>query len=79
MYHPVGTCAMGSADTAVADPGLRVGDASVMPAIVRGNTNAPLVVIAQKAAEGSSWVADHPPARVQGEPRPETSPVGLPA
>jgi choline dehydrogenase len=49
MYHPVGTCAMGNGECAVVDPmlrahgvdGLRVVDASVMPVIVRGNTNAP--------------------------------------
>lgn len=53
--HPVGTCAMGSvvgSDLKVAQvDGLRVADASVMPTVIRGNTHAPTVVIAEKAAE----------------------------
>ncbi len=59
IYHPTGTCKMGSGDDAVVDEtlqvhgvtGLRVADCSIMPEIVSGNTNAPAIMIGEKASD----------------------------
>jgi choline dehydrogenase-like flavoprotein len=72
IHHPVSTCRMGTGAMAVVDPqlrvagleGLRVADASVFPSIVGGNTNAVVVMVAEKAADMILGRAPLPPAEL---------------
>jgi choline dehydrogenase len=80
VHHPVGTCRMGSDANAVLDPelrlrgmsGLRVADASVIPSIIGGNTNAAIVMIAEKAADLLRGRAPLPAAQLDVVSEPNT-------
>ncbi|MET8829304.1 GMC family oxidoreductase N-terminal domain-containing protein [Streptomyces sp. NPDC004610] len=89
MHHPTSSCAMGGGPESVCDPqlqvrgvtGLRVADASVFPAVPRGNTNAPVIALAERAADlirapDRTTRAPGDPdrtARIPGTPAPTTS------
>jgi choline dehydrogenase len=91
VWHPVGTCAMGSGPGAVVDPrlrvhgvtGLRVADASIMPTITAGNTNAAAIMIGQRAADlitgdtpaTNGAAAAGRPAQTPGRPAADLTPT----
>ena len=75
LYHPVGTCKMGNDPLAVTNEqgqvhglsGLRVVDASLMPTLIAGNTNAPTIMMAEKISDHVLGKTPLPPANLVGQ------------
>ena len=75
LYHPVGTCKMGSDPMAVTNEhgqvhgvqGLRVVDASLMPTLIAGNTNAPTIMLAEKISDHILGKAPLPPSSIMAK------------
>jgi choline dehydrogenase-like flavoprotein len=85
VHHPVSTCRMGNDELAVVDPqlrvmgieGLRVADASVFPSIIGGNTNAAVVMIAEKASDMILGRAALAPAELETQTTKEPDHAGI--